>query len=144
MELQMTAVSHLPTLLAMMQPVLGADRFVFCALPAGGWTEVAALDPVAVVREVEALTVVVSLAVAEAHGLATEPAMRRITLGVHSDLEAVGLTAAFTTALAEVGISANVVAGYYHDHIFVPDRQAKEAMRALSALQARSVQGMTA
>ena len=140
----MTAVSHLPTLLATMQPVLGADRFVFCTLPAGGWTEVAALDPVAVVREVEALTVVVSLAVAEAHGLAMKPAMRMITLGVHSDLEAVGLTAAFATALAEVGISANVVAGYYHDHIFVPDRQAKEAMRALSALQARSVQGMTA
>jgi hypothetical protein len=144
MELQMTAVSHLPTLLAMMQPVLGADRFVFCTLPSGGWTEVAALDPVAVVREAEALTVVVSLATAQAHGLVTEPAMRMITLGVHSDLEAVGLTAAFATALAEAGISANVVAGYYHDHIFVPDCQSQEAMSALEALQARSAQGMTA
>lgn len=136
----MTAVSLLPTLLATMQPVLGADRFVFCALPAGGWTEVVALDPVAVVREVEALTVVVSLATAQAHGLATSPVMRRITLCVHSDLEAVGLTAAFATALAEVGISANVVAGYHHDHIFVPDRQAREAMHALESLQAQAVE----
>lgn len=140
----MTAVTHLPTLLATMQPLLGADRFVFCALPDGDWAKVAAFDPVAVVREVEALTVVVSLATAQAHGLATEPVMRRITLGVHSDLEAVGLTAAVATALAEAGISANVVAGYYHDHIFVPDRQAQEAMSALEALQARAVQGRTA
>lgn len=144
MELQMNGLSHLPTLLATMQPVLAADRFVFCALRDSDWATVAALDPVVMVREVEALTVVVKVAAAQVHGLATEPVMRRITLGVHSDLEAVGLTAAVATALAEAGISANVVAGYYHDHIFVPDRQAQEAMSALEALQARAVQGKTA
>ena len=142
----MAAISHLPTLLATMQPRLGADQFVFCALPAGDWALVAALDPVVVVREREALTVVVTVATAQGQGqgLATAPAMRIITLEVHSDLEAVGLTAAFATALAEAGISANVVASYHHDHIFVPNGQAEGAMRALQALQAQAVEDVTA
>ncbi|WP_339914860.1 ACT domain-containing protein [uncultured Brevundimonas sp.] len=139
----MTAISHLPTLLATMQPRLSAESFVFCALPDCDWMRVAALDPVVVVREIEALTVVVTLATAKEHGLPTAPAMRRITLDVHSDLEAVGLTAAFAAALTEAGISANVVAGYHHDHIFVPDSQAEGAMRALEALQARAVEDTT-
>ena len=139
----MAAISHLPTLLATMQPRLAADQLVFCALPAGDWARIAALDPVVVVRETEALTVVVTVAAAGEHGLATAPAMRMITLDVHSDLEAVGLTAAFATALTEVGISANVVAGYHHDHIFVPDDQAEDAMRALEALQARAIEDST-
>jgi len=58
-----------------------------------------------------------------------------ITLDIHSSLEAVGLTAAFATALGNEGISANVVAAYYHDHIFVP---AVDAGRAVAALQALS------
>ncbi|MDP1528565.1 MAG: ACT domain-containing protein [Rhodoferax sp.] len=139
----MAAISHLLTLLATMQPRLGADAFVFCTLSAGDWGRVAGLDPVVVVREAEALTVVVTVAVARAHGLVTAPVMRMITLDVHSDLEAVGLTAAFATALTGAGISANVVAGYYHDHIFVPDGQAEDAMHALKALQARAVEDTT-
>ena len=144
MELLMGAISHLPTLLATMQPRLGEDEFVFCTVPAGDWGRVAALDPVVVVRETEALTVVVTVAAARGQGLPTAPAMRMITLDVHSDLEAVGLTAAFTTALTEAGISANVIAGYHHDHIFVPNIQADEAMRALEALQAQAVEDATA
>lgn len=139
----MAAISHLPTLLATMQPRLGADAFVFCTLPTGDWGRVATLDPVVVVRESVALTVVVTVATARAHGLVTEPVLRMITLDVHSDLEAVGLTAAFATALTEAEISANVVAGHYHDHIFVPDAQAEDAMRALKALQARAVEDTT-
>ena len=60
--------------------------------------------------------------------------MRLITLTVHSSLEAVGLTAAFSAALTGAGISANVVAGYYHDHIFVPERDADRAIETLQAL----------
>ena len=36
-----------------------------------------------------------------------------ISLTVHSDLEAVGLTAAFSTALGQAGVSCNVVAGAF-------------------------------
>jgi hypothetical protein len=86
-------------------------------------------------REVEGITLVVPEEQALAHGL---PVMFRcawITLNVHSDLNAVGLTAAFAGALGRDGISCNVVAGAYHDHIFVPIETANEALRSLQKLQ---------
>ncbi|MDG1438394.1 MAG: ACT domain-containing protein, partial [Emcibacteraceae bacterium] len=58
---------------------------------------------------------------------------KKITLNVHSSLEAVGLTAAFSNALTQAGISANVIAGYYHDHIFVPVNDVQKAMVALNS-----------
>jgi hypothetical protein len=39
----------------------------------------------------------------------------------HSSLEAVGLIATIVTKLAADGVSTNVVSGYFHDHIFVPE-----------------------
>ena len=61
-----------------------------------------------------------------------------ITLAVHSDLAAVGLTAAFARALGDAGVSCNVIAGVHHDHLFVPVDRAADALAALHALQARS------
>jgi hypothetical protein len=58
----------------------------------------------------------------------------RITLGIHSNLEAVGMTAAFSKALTDAGISANVVAGLHHDHIFVPWDRREDALKALRRL----------
>ncbi len=66
--------------------------------------------------------------------VAAEEPWARISLTLHSDLAAVGLTAAFAAALAAAGISANVVAGFYHDHIFVPWERRGDAMEALHAL----------
>ena len=63
------------------------------------------------------------------------PAFRRITLGVQSSLEAVGLTAAVAGALTAVGISANVVAAFHHDHVFVPAERAADAMARLDLLR---------
>nr|WP_275889019.1 ACT domain-containing protein [Desulforhopalus vacuolatus] len=61
-----------------------------------------------------------------------EGVFKGITLTVHSSLEAVGLTAAISSKLAEKGISANVIAAYYHDHIFVQTEKAEMAMEALN------------
>jgi hypothetical protein len=68
-----------------------------------------------------------------------EPLLRCawITLSVNSDLQSVGLTAAFATALGNAGISCNVFAGAYHDHIFVPVDLAEKAMHELRSLQER-------
>lgn len=128
----MTAVTDLKTLIASMRPRLDSTTYVWAcvdALPTG-------LIPVATVREDEGLTVICRQEDADRAGLDSIFACARITLEVTSALEAVGLTAAFAAALGDVGISANVVAGYHHDHIFVPVDRADDAMAALEALSA--------
>ncbi|WP_260563531.1 ACT domain-containing protein [Alteromonas sp. KS69] len=57
-----------------------------------------------------------------------------MTCNVHSSLDAVGMTAVMSAALTQANISANVVAGYYHDHIFVPAGRADEAIAVLFEL----------
>lgn len=97
--------------------------------------QVARSKPLALFREAEAITVVAREEDARAAGL--EPLFRCawIALTVHSDLEAVGMTAAVAAALAERGIACNIVAAAYHDHLFVPVERAADAMAALQALQ---------
>jgi hypothetical protein len=80
-------------------------------------------DAFATIREEEGLTVIVP-----GDGWA------RISLSVHSSLAAVGLSAAISGALAEAGISCNIVAGYHHDHLFVPWPRRHDAMAALTIL----------
>ena len=87
-------------------------------------------------REAEGLTLLIAPAEARALGLPDRPLFRRITLGVHSSLEAVGLTAAVSAALTEAGISANLVAAFHHDHVFVPADRAEAALACLRRLQA--------
>ena len=53
---------------------------------------------------------------------------------MHTALDAVGLTAAVATALAEHGIPANVIAGFYHDHLLVPEDRADDAVAVLRGL----------
>lgn len=97
--------------------------------------QVARSKPLALFREAEAITVVAREEDARAAGL--EPLFRCawIALTVHSDLEAIGMTAAVAAALAERGIACNIVAAAYHDHLFVPVERAADAMAALQALQ---------
>ncbi|WP_299985597.1 ACT domain-containing protein [uncultured Ruegeria sp.] len=61
--------------------------------------------------------------------------MRCITLQVHSSLEGVGLTDAVSAALAQNNIPANMVAGYHHDHVYVPSDMADQAVAILIKLQ---------
>ena len=85
--------------------------------------------PFAMVAEEEGLTVVAPLALLGAG----EP-WARISLTVQSDLAAVGLTAAFATALGREGISCNVIAGVHHDHLFVQWDRREDALAALREL----------
>ena len=129
-------ISDLAVLLASMRPELQAGVWAWCALSAG--TSTGGVDTVATMREAEGLTVVVAEAQARARGWPVAFRSAWITLTVHSDLAAVGLTAAFARALGDAGISCNVIAGVHHDHLFVPVARAADAMAALQALQARS------
>jgi len=130
----MAAATDLTTLLVNLRPTLAPEELVFCTVVGATYGHGAELRPVAAVQEREGLTLVLPREQADAHGLTRGAVFRRITLGVHSDLEAVGLTAAVAGCLAERGLCANVLAGYYHDHIFVPADRAEEALAALEEL----------
>ena len=126
-------VSDLATLLSQMRPELQSGRYAFVTLPLG-----CSLDQnriVASIREPEGLSVIMAEEDAADLGLPVAFIAAWITLTVHSDLAAVGLTAAFSTALGQAGISCNVVAGVHHDHLFVPAGQEQKAMQVLHALQ---------
>ncbi|GAB6262521.1 ACT domain-containing protein [Photobacterium sp. CCB-ST2H9] len=133
----MSGMTDLQALLRSMSPQLRPEAYVFCSVK-GGVAEYLALSPIAMFREQEGLTLVVTESAAEAIGAVSDTTFRCITLTVHSSLEAVGLTAAVSTALAEHGISANVIAAYYHDHIFVPADKADKAVAVLTALANQS------
>jgi len=107
-----------------LDPRLSTDRYGYAA------AERLAFGPelFALIREEEGVTAI---------QVDSKGAWARISLGVHSDLEAVGLTAALSGCLADAGISANVVAGLRHDHIFVPWERREDAMAALTALSER-------
>jgi hypothetical protein len=128
----MSGVTDLDQLLATMEPALVEGRFVYASVPAGDLEKHLFRGPIGLFREDEGVTLI--LPAEAAQGLTASPPMRMITLTVHSSLEAVGLTAAFATALTVDGISANVVAGYHHDHIFVPERDGERALETLRAL----------
>ena len=91
-------------------------------------------DPVALVRETEGVTLVLEQEQADGFGLPYEYVAAMITLRVHSSLGAVGLTAAVSQRLAAAGISCNVVAGYFHDHLFVPVDLGTRAVNMLREL----------
>lgn len=120
-----------------MQPELHDGVYVFATLPETH--TIAAQDIIASIREREGLSVVVAEQIAQQHDLPIAFRAAWITLTVHSDLAAVGLTAAFASALGAANISCNVVAGFYHDHLFVPYDQADAALKALWQLQREAI-----
>lgn len=121
-------------MLTALSPILERDKYIFVTIPGAKYGDLAGLEPIACIREREGLTLVLNAATAAAAGFSTAQTMKCITLGVHSSLVSVGLTAAVAAALAEHGIPANVWAGFHHDHIFVPAPQAEAALEALKAL----------
>ena len=91
-------------------------------------------DTVCTFMEKEGVTLVLEKSFADKKCIAYEYLAAWITLEIHSSLEAVGLTAAFASALTKANISANVIAGYYHDHIFVAVTDAVRAMQVLEGM----------
>ena len=124
-----------------LRPILNPGRYAFVVLPAD--TALQQLPILACMREAEGMTVIVDEEIAIASALPVRFTAAWITLSVQSDLSAVGLTAAFSSALADAGISCNVVAGVFHDHLFVPVDQATQAMLTLHAMQQASLPSPT-
>ena len=115
-----------------MRPILASESYVFAHV-----ADVSKLDlnkVFARINEPEGVTLIVESELAKTWGLEASSLFSLITLQIHSSLEAVGLTAAFSKTLADNGISANVVAGFYHDHILVAQHDAERAIKALEAM----------
>ena len=121
---------NLAALLENMKPEMHEDIFVFCSIPEGKEIP-AALRPVHIFREHEGTALIVRREQAEGAELPHQFASRMITLTVHSSLEAIGFLAAITGRLAEAGISVNAVSAFHHDHLFVPEHRADEALHHL-------------
>jgi hypothetical protein len=120
-------------LLRQISPRQNPGKFVFVSLPS--IQNIPANEIMALIREREGITLVLNKLYADLHKLPYDFVAAWITLEVHSSLEAVGLTAAFSRALSQASISCNVIAGFYHDHIFVPEQQADRALEALLKLK---------
>ena len=125
--------TSLDELIRAMRPVLNPGAYVFCLAPESGLP--VGIEPIGWFREAEGVTVILPQAATDAAGLAYTLVCAWITLQVHSDLAAVGLTAAVSAALAKAGISCNVVAGLYHDHLFVPLSEGERAVGVLEAMK---------
>lgn len=133
-EKKMRGETNLSILIKNMQPVLQEGDYVFALVKD---IKPLNLDEVLFYfREKDDITVVVKKEFADAQKLSYNYLSAWITLNIHSSLEAVGLTAAFASSLAQEGISCNVVAAFYHDHIFVAKTDAVRAMQALHKLSA--------
>ena len=128
----MSGETDLSELLASMQPVLAQETFVF--LTQVDDKKAAALKPIMRFVENEGATLIASKSAADAEGLSYEFPCKKITLNVHSSLDAVGFLAAITTHLAKLNIGVNPVSGFFHDHLFVPEDRADDVISALKEL----------
>ena len=133
-EVRSPGESDLLTLIAQMSPSLDDQIWAFVSVDEVS-SEYVLEHALATFRETEGTTLIVPWERAEEFDVCSEP-MARITLNIHSSLQAVGLTAAVSQALASEAISANVVAGFYHDHIFVPQMVGERAVACLTLLSA--------
>lgn len=129
----MSGITKLDELLKSMEAKLLEEEFVFCTVK-GSLLDYVSFNPIATFNECEGLTLVLEKKEAIKANLKFEGSFRQITLSVHSSLEAVGLTAAVSAKLTQKGISANVIAAYYHDHIFVPSSKAEDALLVLKEI----------
>lgn len=128
-------VKETRAMIAAMAPELQPGLFLFCSTDDPALAVHCLRPAIAMMTEAEGLSFILPVEEARMLGFDSAIPMRQITLTVHSALDGVGLTAAVAGALADHGIACNMVAGFHHDHIFVPEDRAGDAMAVLRGIQ---------
>ena len=128
----MSGETDILKLLAGLDPKVDSQTYVFASLEKA--ETFIGLSPIMMFNEEEGVTGIIPLEKAEAAGIEFAFPCKKITLQIHSSLEAVGLIATISEALEEEDVPANVVSAFYHDHIFVPVDKVDDAMKAIGVL----------
>ena len=128
----MKGETNLQQLLSTMKPVLHQGDYVFCCVDSSVTIDVQKIT--GSFKEKEGVTIILQKKWADELKLSYSFVASWITLTVHSSLEAVGLTAAFSAALAKENIACNTIAAFFHDHIFVNKSDTEKAMDVLNKL----------
>ena len=133
--------TDLKELVRSMSPSLDTQIYVFGHIPAKSDSDFqnvlklfVGLPLQMLFRENEGWTVVVADKVAKEIQLRSIFPCKKITLNVHSSLDAVGFMAAITARLTELSIGVNPVSGYFHDHLFIPAGKEEEVLEALKKM----------
>ena len=126
----MTGEMNLATLLRTLTAKLQPDTYVFATLE----TIPTGMTPRMIFVEDEGITLICTRAEAQVAGIAYSFPCRMITLEVHSALEAVGFIAHIAARLAAAGMGVNPVAGYFHDHLFIPEGREDDALAVIDAI----------
>lgn len=128
----MKGETNIKILLKNLKPVLNKGEYVFVSVK--NLDGIDRNDTLCEFKEKEGITIVLERKKADALNFKYDFIASWITLTIHSSLDAVGLTAIFSTELAKQNISCNVIAGYYHDHIFVDKKDTENALKILNSL----------
>lgn len=131
----MSGEVDLERLITLMEPELLKGEFVFCTAKNKTYGDFSELKPISSYLEKEGLSLLLEKNQADAAGLKYGSVFRGISLRVHSSLDAVGFIAAISNKLSSNGISANVIAAHFHDHVFVPTEKAELALELLAELK---------
>jgi hypothetical protein len=129
--------TNIEELLKSLKPKLNEGSYVFCSV--NNLLKISLDEVLLLFKEDEGNTIIIKKELADSLQLKYSFISSWITLTIHSSLKAVGLTSAFSNALAKNGISCNVVATYYHDHVFVDIKDTEEAMITLKMLSEQNI-----